>query len=203
MYKKGNKGYQRKLTPLQKKQVKQLISKEEELKAKDSSVLSSVDAGGVISKFLVPPQGDGVSDRNGDAIKLKRLRVRLHLIGADSTNVIRAIIFRWNNNDGTTVPVIGDVLQTLSTASQYQYTSDRQNEFHIVADKTFTFSLNGTNAKDWIIAYYGRKLGKKSLTFNAALTTGTDMLYLLLLSDSVAAPHPTVGGTCRLEYTDS
>jgi len=203
MYKKGNKGYQRKLTPLQKKQVKQLISKDEELKAKDSAIAAAVDAGGVISKFQVPTQGDGVSDRNGDAIKLKRLRVRLHLIGADSTNVIRAIIFRWNNNDSTSVPVIADVLQTLNAVSQYQYTSDRQNEFHIVADKTFTFSLNGTNAKDWIIAYYGRKLGKKSLIFNASLTTGTDMLYLLLLSDSVASPHPTIGGYCRLEYTDS
>lgn len=193
----------RKLNLRQKKEVKRLIGSDEELKAIDTSVLLGPDAAGSVIKLTSPPQGDGVSARDGDQIQIKRLRVRLNMIGGDSTNILRVIIFRWAMNDSVAAPTVLDVLQSAGPLSMYQYTSLRQNEFHIVADRTFTFTLNGPNDKLFEAVFYGRRIGKKNVHFNAGLTTGTDQFYLIAISDSVAAPHPSIGGTTRFEYTDS
>lgn len=190
-----------KLTKKQKTQVKRLIGNSEELKAVDSTILTSVDASGSVILLAHPAQGDGVSFRNGDEIKLKKLIMSLNVVGADTTNICRFIIFRWSQNNNVTSPIVTDVLQTLNAMSMYNYTSVNQGKVFIVYDRVLTFSAYGTNDKLIKGSVWGRRLGKKILHFNAGTTNGTDQFYLLKITDSVAANHPGVAGYIRMEYT--
>lgn len=193
------------LNEKQVKQVKRIINYGRELKAIDTNILQSIDASGTITKLNHPPQGINVSQRLGDAILLKRVRLRLNMIYGDNTNVLRCIVFRWtqDNSIAANVPIVTDVLQTLNATAFYNFTHERANQVHIVYDKTIALSANGVPDKVLVQNFFGKKLGKKTIDMDAAVTTGTDQLYLLLISDSVAAPHPTVGGFLRMEYTDA
>lgn len=199
------KRHARGLTKGQKKAVKRLIAGNIELKAIDTGVLQSPTAAGVIQHITPPAQGLGVSNRVADQITLKRLLFKLNVIGADATNVLRMIIFR-TSQDNTVVaniPTPLSVLQTLSVMSMYNFTADRDNEIKILYDRTIAVSAGGTYDVALHGNLYGKRLGKKRLIFDAAVTTGTDQIYVLWISDSVAGPHPNVAGTFRLEYTDA
>lgn len=65
-------------------------------------------------------------------------------------------------------------------------------------------TANGSNGDRLVLGkVWGRKIGKKKLVFNTAgATTGTDQFYLLAISDSTAAPHPSLGGYIRYNYVD-
>lgn len=196
------------LNPVQKqevtKKVKRAIARNNESDAIDTNVLSSPDAGGSIYKVVMPTQGDNVSQRDGDQIHLKAMYVRLAVALADSYNFTRLIFFRWSQNDSiaANVPTVSDVLQSVNYMAQYNYTSIESNKLHIISDYTYSLSDTGTRNVTFIQKFYGKKLGKKKVYFNAALTTGTDMIYMLFITDSVAASHPTIGGTIRVIYDD-
>lgn len=196
---------QRKLNPRQKKQVKRLITGTQELKAIDTAVLQSPTGAGLCQVLTMPSQGDSLSTRDGDEILLKKLSCRLNVISADNTNIVRLIVFRWraDNTTAANVPIPTNILQNLNATAFYNYTAFRSNEMTILYDKLV--ALSSTGSQDMIIRrdLYGKNLGKKRITFDAAVITGTDQIYYLLISDSVAAPHPQVGGYFRLEYTDS
>lgn len=193
------------LTKGQKKQVKRLISGTQELKARDTFINAAPTAAGVIQLLNLPAQGLGVSERLADEIILKRLMFRLNVLGADATNIVRCIIFRssQDNTIGANFPTPNSVLQNLSTMSLYNFTSDRDNDISVLYDRTITVSAGGTYDIAFRGNLFGKRLGRKKLIFDAAVLTGTGQIYILMISDSVAGPHPTVGGYMRIEYTDS
>lgn len=206
MYKR--KGYTKgkKLNKVQKKQVKRLITGSQELKAKDDSVNTTADNAGSLTYFNLPAQGDGLSERSGDQIQLKKLMFRFHITGADTTNIFRVIIFRWSQNNalGANVPVTTDILQTANVMSFYNYTNEHDTKVRILYDKTITLSVTGDTEVDLIKgSLYGTRLGRKIIDFNAATTLGTNQIYMLMISDSAGIPHPSIKGYWRIEYTDS
>jgi hypothetical protein len=192
------------LNSVQKREVKQLASIPKELNAIDTSFLQSIDANGTVTKLLMPAQGDGVSERNGDKIWLKRIRLRFSMIYGDTTNTFRLILFRWtqDNSIPANVPSTLDVLQGLNALQQYNFTHKQANQVHIIYDRTLTLSTNGTPNRVIDQVLYGKRLGKKKIIFDAAITTGTDQIYVLAISDSIAVPHPALAGYVRVEYTD-
>lgn len=194
-----------KLSVVQKKQVKRLITGVQEIKAINSTVNGSPDAAGVISRIQTPAQGDGLSERSGDQILLKALQFRLSVIGADTTNKIRIVIFRWSqdNSIGANVPTVTGILQNLDVMSFYNYTSYKNDRMTVLYDRTVSTTFTDANQVIVLHTLYGKKLGKKILEFNAASTLGTNQIYMLLISDSVAATHPSVTGFMQLRYTDS
>lgn len=194
-----------KLSVVQKKQVKRLITGVQEIKAIDSTVSGSPSDTGVISRVLTPAQGDGLSQRSGDQIILKALQFRLSIIGADNTNKVRIIIFRWSqdNSIGANVPTVNGVLQNIDVMSFYNYTSYKNDRMTILYDRTVSTTFTDANQVVVLHTLYGKKLGRKVLEFNAASTLGTNQIYMLLISDSVAISHPTVTGYMQLRYTDS
>lgn len=194
-----------KLTDVQKKQVKRLITGVQEVKAIDSTVSGSPSDTGVISRVLTPAQGDGLSQRSGDQIILKALQFRLSIIGADNTNKVRIIFFRWSqdNSIGANVPTVNGVLQNIDVMSFYNYTSYKNDRMTILYDRTVSTTFTDANQVVVLHTLYGKKLGRKVLEFNAASTLGTNQIYMLLISDSVAISHPTVTGYMQLRYTDS
>lgn len=195
----------RKLNRKQKQQVKRLIGRTREIKHVDTSVISDITAGGYMFALGAPQQGADSNQRVGNDITLKKLHVSMNFVGADSTNALRFIIFRWSQNNAATTPAGGDVISTSNALGLYNHASIAQGKIHIVFDRLITFSLNGENDKAVRKIIYGRALGKKKLSFNlgSTTTTGTDQFYVYMVSDSVAASHPGAAGYFRLEYTDS
>lgn len=193
------------LTKHQRIQVKRLVTRQQEIKAIDTGVLQSPTAAGLCQVLTMPPQGDSLSTRDGDEIVIKKLQFRLNIIIADTTNIVRLIVFRWadDNTLAANIPTPNQVLQSLNVASFYNYTTHRDGQVQVMYDRTWALSSAGVQDRFVKGSIYGKKLGKKKIVFDAAVITGNDQIYYLLISDSVGAPHPSVGGVFRMTYTDS
>lgn len=193
------------LSKHQKTQVKRLINGTQELKGLNTTINSNPDAAGLFVRIQTPPQGDGLSERSGDQILLKRLQFRLSITGADTTQKVRLIVFRWSQDNaiGANVPTTGGILQNSDVMSFYNYTSYKNDRMRVLYDKTFPFTYTDANQKIVHFSLYGKRLGRKILEFNAATNLGTNQIYLMMISDSIAASHPSVIGYAQLTYTDS
>lgn len=197
----------RKLNYRQKKQVKRMIGNDIELKHYDIGFTASVSSTGSIQgPFGTPIQGIDEDERVGDQIMLKKYLINAMIAVGDTTNVVRIVFFRWTPNTLVTTPVVGDVFPSLANGplSQLNETNIENGVIRIVYDKIYALSSTGNNA---VItrrySFYGKKLGKKKFVFNPSLTSGVGHLYLCILSDSIAAPNPTVTMASRLIYSDA
>lgn len=220
------------LTPVQKKQVKKIVSSEIETKHfYDGVAPFAVSNAGVISQLSLVPQGVQVAQRIGDSINLQKLTLNFDCIASQATlgnwlagdayNNLRMIVFRWYENTVSTFPSVSDVLNT--TTAAYTYLSPLNMDrieagiVHIVHDQTYILEntpyWNGTTTlfasgqssihNTMNKQLYGRKLGKKKIFFNNNATTATNHLYLLCISDSSATPHPYAQYSFDLNYSDA
>lgn len=197
----------RKLSPKQKTQVKRIVGHQQEDKFLDTSIsLSAMSpTGTVIGPFLNPAQGGSGSQRIGDNVNIKNIRLSQIVRCADSTNVSRIIWFRWKDNNSVTAPTTTDVILSSTTPpiNRFNDTNIENGRVKIVSDRTITQTLSNNASTTIKMAFYGRRLGNKKLTFNPALTTSTNQLYCLLLSDSAIAAHPSCDTNIRVTYTDA
>lgn len=194
---------QRKLNNRQKTQVKRLIGRRIESKVNDSNVLQTVDASGTnIQRLAMPTVGDAYNERSGDVITLEKLQWRLNAAAGDTTNTLRMIIFRWLNDSQISTPTVSDILEANNSLAFVDYQSDQQ-KMQVLFDRTYALSAQGVPNRIITGSLYGRKLGRKKLTFNQGLTTGVDQIFVYYQSDSVAIPHPGVAGYFRITYSDA
>lgn len=194
---------QRKLNNRQKTQVKRLIGRRIESKVNDSNVLQTVDASGTnIQRLAMPTVGDAYNERSGDVITLEKLQWRLNAVAGDTTNTLRMIIFRWLNDSQVSTPTVSDILEANNSLAFVDYQSDQQ-KMQVLFDRTYALSTQGVPNRIITGSLYGRKLGRKKLTFNQGLTTGVDQIFVYFQSDSVAITHPGVAGYFRVTYSDA
>lgn len=158
-----------------------------------------IDYGGSSFSLCDVPQGDGDSTRDGDKLCPVGLKIKLLLTLADTTNTIRLILVRWIPS--TSSLSYGGVIQngtgtSYSVAGQYQH--DTRKQFKVLWSRSYALSSNRPQV---IVNKYVR-LQKRQISYVSASTTGTNKLFLLAISDSAAAAHPTIGGYTRLDYTD-
>jgi len=194
----------RKLNVRQKLQVKRIVGKQDQDKFLDNSSNNNPDPTGVVFKITMPGQGDTESSRDGDQIMLKKLHVNVGVANADTTNFLRMVIVRWRDNDAT-APVINDIFQSATPGAlgQLNWYNLQSGRMHVICDHRYTTSLNGPAAAQYVYDFYGRKLGKKKVVFNPGVLTGTDMIYVAVVSDSTVVAHPFIGLNWRLTFTDS
>lgn len=198
------------LSPVQKaevkSQVKRLINNNAETYQYDNTVASvSVSTTATIQAGIsTPAQGVQDGQRTGDMVELKRLHFNYSFIGADATNVIRVILFRWYENNGSNPPTAAQVLQSVaSVESDINHDSLRERKLFVFYDKKHYTSLNGPNAGGKMLSFTQRQLGRKDIAFDNAAITGEGLIYALFTSDSLAATHPSLGWYSRLEYKDA
>lgn len=196
----------RRLTKKQLKQVKRIVTRSAEQKIYDvtSATTGFTNAGTLIGPFQQIPQNIGDSQRIGDRIYLKNVHSRMSFIYGDGTNVIRMIWFQWYPNTASETPLVGTILQTLNPRSMINDTNQDGQKFRVMLDKTYAMTQNGSNGciqKNF--RFYGRRLPRKKLQYNPAATTGFNQIYCLFISDSIAAPNPTVDMVVRTTYVDS
>jgi len=200
----------RKLNARQRTQVKRIIGKQEEDKFLDvytgaTSIPSGT--GALIGPFTNVPQGDTVNGRTGDVIQHRKLECRFQVQSADVVNAIRIILFKWNYNDSFDTPTAIKIIQDTVTQPWLSPLTDlsvESNRYTVLMDRLFTnFNAGDTNMRVWKSTFFGKRLGKKKAVFNPAAGTGVGNIYMLAVSDSIAASHPAVALSTRLHFTDS
>lgn len=220
------------LTPVQKKQVKTIIAKDIETKVYQSSIAPiAITNTGVIYPLTSIIQSVANDGRVGDEIQLEKCTFNFDCIASqaalgswlagDAYNNLRVIIFRWYENSLNYSPVVADVINTgllsYTYLAPYNYDSINEGSLHVCYDKTFilentpywngstTLFASGQSSihNDLNHQLYGRKLGKKKVIFNDALLTGSNQLFILLVSDSAATPHPYAQWNSTIHYTDA
>lgn len=204
---KGRK-YGRPLNKRQKTTVKRLISNTQEKKHYLLTDATGINQSTVatLTKLSTIAQGDTDTTRDGDRLTLKSLRFSATISNSDTYNRFRVILFRWNPDDST-APVVGDILQ--NTAGNLLDVLlpthlDKASNFHVIHDRTYTTAGNAENAAIGINkTFYGKRLGSKTIQYNAGGTTGFRNVWMLTVSDSGAAAHPYIYYTSLLKFTDS
>lgn len=187
--------------------VKQALDSEIELKKHDTTVDITASDTGTVVDLSNMIQDVGVGERVGQKVKPKSLDVRLSMIHADSTQVIRLILFQWHQDTSVFTPGASVLLDPVALAAgsfgatTAPYNDTNRGLFRIISDRTFT----SVTAADTAVVHWKRKFSPelRHIEYNDSSLEGTEKLWLLAVSDSTAIAHPAVFGHIRLNYTDS
>lgn len=147
------------------------------------------------------PQGLLDTNRIGDVIKLKALTFRCEMIGHSLFNYIRMIIFQWKSLNALP-PAVTAVLNGISPTYLTQPKVDNRPNYQILYDRTF--KMDPDNPSIVLNSKARLKYAKRDLIFNAgSATQGTNLIYLLLISDGIGSTNPDFKGEFNFWYTDS
>lgn len=160
-------------------------------------------------------QGDTDSDRTGDRVMLKKIYLRWNLVGYDTYNFVRFMVFQWKP-DNLISPIPGDILLPGSSGAidfTSQYNHDKRQMYKIMYDKVLTTVGDGSQTSLTVYPYqsnfihYNKKtliIPNKQLQYDGGSSTiGTNQIYVMAVSDSLVPTHPLVSYTMKILYTDS
>jgi hypothetical protein len=191
--------------------------------AEEKKFMDVLHSGGVSTTTSVHPLLDGLAlgttsqTRIGSVITGKSLSGRFEITAGDFTNQLRIFLLKsYVINDAA--PTIGDILQyddvnTFWELMTSPYKKNSNIKYSVL--KNWRINIGGriTNNGDAAATSASQK---KYITFNVNLRqtqlryetddTASQNQYnyfLMAVSDSGAANHPTLNGISRLTYTDS
>jgi len=187
-------------------QVKALIAKKEELKQFDTYESIGVSSSGAVTDLSVLVQGAAPSNRDGGVISAKSIRLNCYSVLADTTNMCRWVVFQWTGNDANDAPSVSEVINTGALGSGLQfmdmlYPTNGPTNFRVLLDITHNLDANHEQMYTQHLVKIPPRLSK--ITYGAGVTTGVNHVYLIRISDSTAATHPTMVIYSRLYFTDS
>lgn len=133
--------------------------------------------------------GSGVTQRVGNQVLLKRIRIEIFAIAGDATNFCKFFLLACPNGQ------VGGPSFTTWT----DYPDDDQ----FIMLKQRCASVSTSEPKSFVITHTfpGKGLQVRWDTTTGASTICNKILFTMV-SDSSAAPHPTVSGLIRVEYID-
>lgn len=179
-----------------KKQDKEIRLLKEIVLADKKYLHTDLAATGVLSSsalapLVMPSQGDNVIQRDGDTVKWLGLQGNHVGVAGDSTNLLRFIIFQWRPDNSVEVPSMAKLLQTSNTPSSvYILDQKARKKFKVLYDSCQTLSTISDTIKMGKINVPASKMINTYFTQGAI--TGNNVIYYFTLSDSVAAPNPTL-----------
>lgn len=193
-----------KLNVRQKKQVKRLISNVQEKKFWPVYAgYATVNASGTLTNWSAIAQGDTVSTRDGSEINFVQLDLRFTIFSTSAAvmtgNAFRMVVFQWKPDNNVAPPGVADILDTTFTQPCYSpIRMQTHQQFRVMYDRLFRVYNGGTGAAG---ASVRLKRAAKRMRYTAA-TTGTNQIYVLVISDAaVQTPSWSYGGYLR--FTDS
>lgn len=161
--------------------------------------LSGTVSTGDILAITSIPQGDTDLTRDGDAININRLDILGSILGSDVNNLVRLVVFRWNE---ATVPALADVFESPSTYGVHSpMKHDTRNLYHVLYDKLFSFIPDSGSYQH--VMQMRLSVPKQQVRFVAAGTTGSNKLYVGIISDSVAVPNPEYRIVTKIWFHDA
>lgn len=136
-------------------------------------------------------QGSGNTQRDGHQIKLSGMYMNIILAAADSTNILRIIVFRYKGRY-TAGPMTAEVYSILDL-----------DDVEAIYDKTHVVSTNGPAAKNIKIAlkFRNRNLIQYDDSTDTSVTVNPWFVYFV--TDSAAVTHPTITGQIRTYWKDN
>lgn len=154
----------------------------------------------IIQYLCSVPLGDGDSQRNGDQITAKSIWLRYCVITGDTTNLIRVILFQWSD---TTAPTAQDILLSPSVDPVFSHWNhDTRYKYKIMYDKTHSTVTTTELAQQFVSVRKNNFKTRKLQYIGGSATVGYNMLYILVVSDSGAAPNPGFQYYCKLNYVN-
>jgi len=195
------------LNTIQKKQVNRMINSREEYKTfLKGQVAQAMPLTAVITSLSDISQGVTDNNRVGNHIHLKTLKGTLTCLAADSTNIMRVIIFKWKENDTYNPPTLAQILAVGPSGGPDFYSSyapENPGNYVILKDYQLV-GCNGSSASNLIqIRKFSIKLSGKVQYFSDGGTSGTNKIFIMWFSDSSAVTHPAISYNTELSFSDS
>lgn len=202
------------LNPKQKEEVQKLITTPVEKKYYDYALDGeSIQLTPSFYDISDPAEGTASNEMIGDSMNFINLSYKFHFRVADTTNFIRFVIFQWYADNATDTPQWNQIFQFHTAGNptdQYELMSpyvigsgNKAALFKILIDEQFY--LDADNSVQMIEGFINKGVRKRigNLAVPASPSTGTNKIYLMLVSDSGAVSHPVLHGWSRLRFTDS
>lgn len=170
-------------------------------KVTDSSYAVGIDyTGEIISLIGNLTRGDDYKNNfSGGRITPVGLEARYNVSVADSSNIVRVMIFQWFDK---TTPTTATVLETVGSTyavHSAKFLTNRDN-IKILSDKCYAMDTYNTVVVDKVYIK-GKKLTNIEFP-TGAVTAQKGGLYMLFVSDSAAAANPGIDLYTRITFTD-
>lgn len=208
-------------TYVTKKQVNSLISRRIENKFYPLYQKTTVDTAGYLQSLSNIGQGDTAMTRTGDDIHFVRYQMTAEIFNqADVHNTMRIIIFQWRPDDAIDAPTVAKLLDNISSSAvyptHYQYNYVTRTKYNVLYDKSFvlmpTYAFNSSGVvtsgvsraavNTFKVNIDTRRKLNKIIRFNEGLNSGKNKLYMLVVSDSILATHPTIAYSANIFFED-
>lgn len=191
-----------------KKQVKDMLRSQQgkvELKMLDTNTnASAIDFSGTLFPLTDIPQGVTSDDRTGDRVLLNHLEIRWNLgvSSTDTTNLMRVMIVQYHPS---ATPFTTTFLQNTGSGAApiSQYNKSTAQDYRVVYDSGPINLVIATDYQQRSKAIVSITGFQKLQVFNTASASGSNQMYLMAISDSGAAAHPTLSFNARFFYQDA
>lgn len=208
----------KKLSPGQRRAVKSIINKSRELKYFPYSLIgvSVTSTGALTGVPFDVPQGDTDNSRDGDQFDLAgNISFRFQLLAGDTTNLVRIFFFQWKAlSTSAPLPALSDILLNGPSGSidvWSQYNHDTRKAYKILWDRTYNMVGNGTSgtfpgtttSQIYKSVKVPLRKARRKVQLRGGGGQGTNRIFMVYLSDSGAATHPTLSYSTKLFFYDS
>lgn len=155
------------------------------------------------------PQGDGVTARNGDKIKLLSLTGQFNFFAGDSSfATLRMVAFAWRPDSDPDLPTQAEIFQNvnalistyLNPLSSLNHRNIRSRKIVVLSDKLMHIDTAGGQVRTFRLRHTFRK--KHIITYAGAFLTGQYKIYIIFLSEGGVLTPPGIRGYTRLNFTD-
>lgn len=136
-------------------------------------------------------QGSGNTNRDGHQIRLSGMYMNLMYAAADTTNILRVIVFRYKGRYDVN-PITEEVYSILDL-----------DDYDIKYDKTHVVSANGPAIKNIKIGMKFRYNNLIQYDDSTATSVTVNPYYVYFVSDSSVVTHPTITGQIRTYWKDN
>lgn len=177
---------------------KKVVEKNREVHQADTSAFLIVSNTATITHLSTIAQGDGVTNREGNTVKLLSIQLRASYVTTDATNIFRVILFRWKDRSTpTAAQVLNSSSNPLSTLN-----NNTSKMYHILYDKLIaTDTYNPIRVTKKFLNYQKRPY-TISFEGSGASDYSEGNIWMLVLSDSGSIGHPTMDYYMRLRFVD-
>lgn len=145
-------------------------------------------------------QGSTEEGRTGDAIKIISGHIKGVVVAADTTNIVRYTVLRWKPN---TIPTAADIYDDATIGANGAMFSPfnhiNRPSFVVLADRYI--DLEATNG-DMQKMFNIRIKPQPKTIYEGGANTGSNKLYIIWSSDSVAITHPDVTYRGDIHFLD-
>lgn len=184
------------------KVVNKKLRNDAELKFHVEHNVNTVLNTGFVSILSDPTTGNTDETKVGDKITMKSLRLNYIVSNGDAINFVRVCIFQFTDSNNPGNPTVASCLQNVAypIVSPWNHDNVHSKKYKVLYDKVH-FLSEANNASN-IASVTINKGFNRNLQFEGGGPSAVGHLYIMVISDSGAAPSPAIEYYSKLQYTD-